>query len=139
MPVLVLLYFIFIIISIVVIIVDKGRESNNNDNFSGGNLFYKYGQNIINSTIVIGVDGNNTKPLINLAEDLILYITNEIKQQFSSLTGRFQCDVIMIADRKMAGDQRKFIKVSVVTKRGSEITYFIRVVGVGKQLVIQEE
>ncbi len=132
------IYIIILIITIVTIIIDKQRESSADDNFSGGNLFYRYGKTIISSTITIGIDGNNNKPLIKIAEGLILYITNEIKIQFNNIQDRFKCDVIHITDRKMPSDQRTFIKTTVLTKRKSEINYFILIVGVGNQIVIHE-
>jgi hypothetical protein len=133
-----ILYPILVIVTIIVIMVDKDRESAPRDDFSGGNLFYRYGKKIVNTTVTIGVDGSNHKPLITIADGLINFITVEIKQQLASLSGRFQSDIVMITDRKMPSDQRRFIKTNVVTKRGSEITYFILVVGIGKQIVIHE-
>jgi hypothetical protein len=127
-----------VFITIIVLVVDKTRELGNDDNFSGGNLFYRYGTQIFNTTITIGVDSNNSKPPIHVASDLISFLTNEIKLQFGNMPNRFQCQVIDIIDRKMPTDQRKFIKTTIITKRKSEINYFILILGVGKQMVIHE-
>lgn len=134
-----LLYPLIMLVTLIVILIDKQRESNTNDSFSNGNLFYRYGRQVVNSTIAIGVDKNvmNT-PLINIAEKLISNIEDEIRLQFGNMTGRFDCNVILITDRKMPTDQRKFIKTKIVTKRKSEINYFILVVGAGAQIVIHE-
>lgn len=126
------------ITSIIVLSIDRKREENANDDFSGGKLFYRYGRQIINSTIPIGVDNNNRKPLKLIADELIQYITSEINTQFNGLSGRFQCNLVNITDRKMPNDSRKFIKTTLITKRHSEINYFILILGVGNQIVIHE-
>jgi len=129
---------VIMIISIIVLFIDDAREKQNDDSFSGRNLFYRYGVKILDNTITIGLDSNNRKPPIQIAGDLINFITHELNSQFGSMPDRFKCQVIDIMDRKMPSDQRKFIKTTITTKRKAEINYFILILGVGKQLVIHE-
>ena len=76
-------YLLNIIPCIICLLIDNFREVSPTDDFSGSNLFYRYGFEVQRSTITIGVDKiQSGKTPSDIAIELNNFLFTEISGQF---------------------------------------------------------
>lgn len=133
-------YILNVLACIICLLIDNFREASPSDDFTGSNLFYRYGLEVQNSTITIGLDKlQSGKTPSDIATALNTFLFNEISNQFANRPkDRFNIVFKEIADRKLPKDKRRFIKTFISTQRGSQINHFLLILIVGKQLIVHE-
>jgi hypothetical protein len=133
-------YLLNVLFSIVCLLIDYFREESPTDDFTGSNLFYRYGLEVQSSTITIGLDKLQPgKTPSDIASALNNFLFTEIKSQFANRPKeRFNISFKEISDRKIPKDKRRFIKSFISTQRGSQINHFILILIVGMQLIVHE-
>jgi hypothetical protein len=133
-------YLLNVLACFICLLIDNFREESPSDDFTGSNLFYRYGLEVQSSTITIGLDKlQSGKTPSDIATALNTFLFTEISNQFANRPkDRFNIAFKEIADRKLAKDKRRFIKSFISTQRGSQINHFILILIVGKQLIVHE-
>lgn len=133
-------YLLNVLASIICFLIDNYREQSPTDDFTGGNLFYRYGLDVESSTVTIGLDKlQSGKSAADISNALSNFLYSEIAGQFANRPkDRFNISYKEIADRKLLKDKRRFIQSFITTQRGSQINHFILILIVGKQIIVHE-
>ena len=111
--------------------IEKERETGLSDNFTGNNLFFRYGYRI-NQTAFSIPSGTKSEemPASKLADTL----QENIKQESTIRLGAINAQVITITDKKI-NDSKNFVRLIFRTQRGSQLSHFVHYATTGKAVV----
>lgn len=115
---------------------DKEREQNTSDDFKDDNLLYRYGYSINQDTLSIPLKPEwSDQEIDTFSDEMRNRIAAKIKERFSSVNVEV-INPVVIKDKDMQQDSRKFLKVSFRSKRDSQVSHFINYGLAGKYVVI---
>ncbi len=112
---------------------DKARDAQSMDDFSGGRLFFRYGDQIESSYIPIPIDRNwgfeetqsYTQTLrLSLAERIAAWLPENLAQVLGD---------VVVTDRG-TGEKKEFIRVCVRSRFGSMLTHFVHYAHYGQTI-----
>ncbi|MDW3194939.1 MAG: hypothetical protein R8G66_21380 [Cytophagales bacterium] len=132
--ILTLLFLIIMIITLICFFAEKGYAEGKSEWFYDDLLFQRYGQLLKNETIPIGVK-NLSKNSEELARNLYYHLSQSVKARFGT-NQRFSSEIVKVIDSHLESDARLFLKIKLVSMRNSQISYFVNLDTVGKQLAI---
>ncbi len=114
---------------------DKIRDQATTEEFSGENLFFRYGTRIVDDSIVIPLPSNlDVESVKALSQELITAITEDVKSEFSDFNVSINNEYPVI-DKTQTEDTRLFSLMNFTSPRGSEVNHFIRMEQSGANLV----
>lgn len=135
-------FFLYVIIAITSLLcfLDLERDQNPNDNFKGKSLFFRYGEEIFSSSIVLRhsyTDKEIIKPKsLNLViNDFYDFFKENVRSEFSNNQTE-SVKQFNIHDLNFKNQSKKFLKIMFSTPRKTKIIYFINVELFGNQIIV---
>jgi hypothetical protein len=123
----------FFILSALAYVFDKEREAQSMDDFSGGWLFFRYGEEVDRTALTIPV-----KPEWGIAETqasaealrmtLAQRIASRLPEDSVQVLGN-----VVVTDRG-TGEQKEFLRVRVCSRFGSMLTHFVHYAAFGRTI-----
>lgn len=127
------------VFTVIAYFAEKGRIEKGNERFRKSNLFFRYGEEVLNRAMAIPVH-KNWQPAESgaFAFGMITRIQRVFMESFGSnpLNGNQVVTIIGATDSQRPSDSRGFLKISFTGPRGAIFTRFVTYQVLGKNVVV---